>query len=104
MSILSLRYILKELFVEKTRMVLTILAIAWGTFAIASMLSIGEGLRIALSEAVTNSGNNLLIVSGESTGHAYKGRAPDQPINLNKADYRAIASLPNIRLLALYTR
>lgn len=94
---MNLRYIIKELFVEKTRMVLTILAIAWGTFAIASMLSIGEGLRTALSEAVANSGNNLLLVFGESTAKPYKGLAADMQINLRKTDYDAIAKLPNIK-------
>lgn len=97
---MNLRYIIKELFVEKTRMVLTILAIAWGTFAIASMLSIGEGLRTALSAAVANSGDNLLLVFGESTAKPYKGFAADTQINLRKTDYDAIASLPNIKFIS----
>ena len=53
----SMRDITKDLFAEKTRTILTILAIAWGTFAIAIMLSVGEGLRVTFSKAVENTGH-----------------------------------------------
>ncbi len=94
--LLSLRQIVKELFTEKTRIVLTILAIAWGTFAISSMLAIGEGLRVTFAEAVAHSGHNLLTVTGGRTSKYYRGMHSNTPISLRKRDFRIIARLPNV--------
>jgi putative ABC transport system permease protein len=63
---LNIRQMTKELFVEKTRMFLTILAIAWGTFTIASMLSIGEGLRVTFGQSVAGLENQLQVTSGKT--------------------------------------
>ena len=39
-----LGHVVRELFAERTRVLLTILAIAWGTASITTMLALGEGL------------------------------------------------------------
>jgi len=82
--------ILKELFTEKVRMILTILAVAWGTFAITSMLAIGQGLRINFVQAVANSGKNLLTVEAGTTSKAYQGLAANTAIHLTKQDLKNI--------------
>lgn len=82
--------ILKELFTEKVRMVLTILAIAWGTFAITSMLAIGQGLRVDFVQAVANSGKNLLTVEAGATSQPYKGLAANTALHLTKQDLNNI--------------
>lgn len=93
---LSIREIIKELFAEKTRIILTILAIAWGTFAIASMLAIGEGLRVNFANTMANAGNNLLTITGGVTTKNYLGIHKNQKINLTKKDLQIIAHLPNV--------
>lgn len=75
-----------ELFYERTRVILTIFAIAWGTFTIAMMLAIGEGLRVNFSHTVANSGNNILTLSGESTSKEYRGRPQNMPLYLTRED------------------
>ncbi|MFH1334473.1 MAG: ABC transporter permease [Pseudomonadota bacterium] len=87
----------KELFKERTRMLLTILAIAWGTFAIASMLAIGEGLRVTFSTAVANAGENLLTLSAGRTSKEYKGLRANSQVNLLKSDYVLIRALPSVQ-------
>lgn len=90
------REVIKDLFYEKTRIILTILAIAWGTFAIASMLAVGEGLRINFAKTMESAGKNLLTVNGGNTTKDYRGIPANATINLTKKDLRGIAELPNI--------
>lgn len=97
---LTVKRMTKELFVEKTRMFLTILAIAWGTFTIASMLSIGEGLRVTFGQSVAGLENQLQVTSGK-TSKSYRGLSLNQPITFTASDYDAIkASLKeNIQMM-----
>ena len=87
---------LHELFRERTRIILTILAIAWGTFTIATMLAIGEGLRVNFASTVANSGDNLLTLTGMSTSKAYQGTPQNAPISLTSQDFNSIRAIPNI--------
>lgn len=95
-----LQQIRKELFREKTRIILTILAIAWGTFAIASMLAIGEGLRLTFIKTMSNTGDNLLMMKDGRTNKPYHGTHAGMKINLTKKDFREIAKLPNIAAIS----
>lgn len=87
--LLAITRMTKALFVEKTRMVLTILAIAWGTFTIAGMLSIGEGLRMTFGQSVAGFENQIQITSGK-TSKSYQGLPLNQPINFTEDDFDAI--------------
>jgi putative ABC transport system permease protein len=85
---------------ERTRIILTILAIAWGTFAIASMLAVGEGLKLTFAKAVAGAGHNLLVVVGGQTSQTYRGLPANRVIKLNKQDIKSIkSSVPNIALI-----
>jgi putative ABC transport system permease protein len=93
---IALREIIQELFYEKTRTILTIVAIAWGTFAIAATLAIGEGLRLNFVSAMANAGDKLLNVVPGVTSKSYHGMSANEPIKLTKQDLKAIAALPNV--------
>jgi putative ABC transport system permease protein len=82
--------ILKELFTEKTRIILTILAVAWGTFSISLMLAVGQGLRVSFGSSLSSVGKNLLIVTPGTTSADYKGVADNTNINIYPTDYIAI--------------
>jgi putative ABC transport system permease protein len=88
--------ILDQLKRDKLRFTLMILGIAWGTFAIASMLSIGEGLRISFGQATLNVGANLLTVTPTRSSQNFQGKHANAPIFLMKKDLRAIEAIPNI--------
>lgn len=89
--------IFKELFTEKTRIILTILAVAWGTFSISLMLAVGQGLRVSFGSSLNSVGKNLLIVTPGTTSMDYKGVADDTNINIYPNDYLAIKkSVDNI--------
>jgi putative ABC transport system permease protein len=95
-----LQQIKKELIREKTRIILTVIAIAWGTFAIASMLAIGEGLRLTFIKTMANTGQNLLMMKGGRTSKIYRGTHAGMKINLTKKDYKEIAGLPNVAAIS----
>jgi putative ABC transport system permease protein len=88
--------LLKDLFKERTRIILTILAITWGTFSIATMLAIGEGLRQTFAETMANTGDNLLAVTGLRSSVTYRGLPSNVVVNLTKSDLNNIARLPNV--------
>lgn len=93
---LPFREIIQELFYEKTRIILTILAIAWGTFAIATMLAIGEGLRLDFTKLMESAGHNLLTITAGSSSKEYRGISRNTPVNLTKSDLGEILALPNV--------
>lgn len=91
-----LREIIQELFYEKTRIILTIFAITWGTFSIAIMLAIGEGLRLNFARTMANAGANLLTITPGVTSKIYHGMSSNEPLKFTKLDIDAISTLPNI--------
>lgn len=95
-----IKSIFKDLFYERTRILLTILAIAWGTFSISTMLAIGEGLRLTFAKAVESSGKNYLTLAGGRTSKEYFGTHPNTRINLSQKDFKAIKSLPNVATIS----
>lgn len=92
-----LKQAMRELFRERTRVILTILAIAWGTFTVATILAIGEGLRINFARTMANSGSNMLALSGVSSSKAYEGTPQNTTIRLTQEDLNSLKnSIPNI--------
>lgn len=87
---------MKELFRQKTRMILTILAITWGTFTITIMLAIGEGLRLNFARTMANAGNKLLTITPGVTAKNYQGIPANTQIKFTQRDIDTIAKLPNI--------
>lgn len=93
---MQVKEIIQELFYEKTRAILLILAIAWGTFAIVVTLAVGEGLRLHFMQAMANAGDNQLVISPGMTSKNYLGMKTNEPVKFGKRDVEVIAKLPNI--------
>lgn len=81
---------------SRTRVILTVFAIAWGTFSIASMLAIGQGLRSTFAKTTANMGKNLLELRAGRTSKAYRGHHINKKVHFVKKDLDAISKLPNI--------
>lgn len=86
----DLKQMFNELFAEKTRILLTILALAWGTTSIASILAVGEGLRLNFRQAMAGVGKAILIVKGGQTTKPFHGQAAKQAVNLTRQDYATL--------------
>lgn len=95
------QYLFREMMSHKIRVILIILAIAWGTTAITTMLAIGEGLRVTFGRAMQGVGQGLLIVSGGKTSRIFQGTPLRQSIHLTQQDVDAIQqSIPGIQAIS----
>jgi len=84
---------------ERTRVLLTILAIAWGTASITIMLALGEGLRVTFGRANRGIGEGILIVWPGQTSKAFGGLPEGQPVPLTPQDLEAArAAIPELAL------
>jgi len=83
---IPISYMLKNMLTNRTRLILTILAVTWGTFSIAVMLSVGEGLRLTFGSAINTTGSGVLYFSGQSSTRAYDGQANGFKVTFTEDD------------------
>jgi putative ABC transport system permease protein len=78
--------IFKNLWRQRSRFFLTILAVVWSTFSITIMLSVGEGLRLTFGRVIANTGSAVLIVANGETTEAYHGVGAGMKLHLTDQD------------------
>jgi putative ABC transport system permease protein len=101
MFIELLKDFLSDLRVHRTRAILTLLAITWGTIAVVLLLSFGSGLGTQMMKGLTNAGNRILIVYGGETGLAYQGLPKGRSIDLSEDDVELVRnSVPGIGMIS----
>jgi putative ABC transport system permease protein len=76
----------RELSKEKTRMFLTIMALAWGAANTVLLLSVGEGLSRQFRKGFKGVGENIMVVSARQTTKAYAGFQPGRGMYLTEDD------------------
>src|SRR5512145_1108368 len=77
---------LHDLRAHRTRALLTIVAIAWGTVAVVLLLSFGSGLSTQMQNGLLNAGNRIMIVYGGETGLVYEGLPKGRRIRMTEED------------------
>ncbi|WP_038174550.1 MULTISPECIES: ABC transporter permease [Vibrio] len=97
---LPMRQIFQEMMAEKLRLGLTIFAVAWATFCIASMLAVGEGIRIGVLKIAQNGNGNLIYLTGGMAtveyGVFYRGKS----FTLKAEDAEVVQALPEVKRVA----
>jgi len=97
---ISIRHIVKDMLGQRTRIVLTVLAIAWGTASISGMLAVGEGLRVNFGKAMQSTGAGLLIIHRGFTSRSYHGIGKGTAINLTPRELLRIKhTVPGIKAM-----
>ena len=87
---------------QTKRIVLTVLAIAWGTLSIVLLLSFGEGLKRSLSKGSRGMGENVAVVWPGATTRAFMGLPSGRPIPIKEEDPALLRSrIPEIELLSV---
>ncbi len=76
----------QDLKVQRTRAMLTIVAIAWGTIAVVLLLSFGEGLGTQMQNGLMNAGNRIMILYAGETGKQFEGMPKGRKIHLAEED------------------
>lgn len=84
---IPLAHVLRELLTERTRLLLTVLAIAWGTASITTMLALGEGLRVTFGRSGKGMGEGILVVWPGQTSKPFGGLPEGYPVRLRQEDY-----------------
>jgi putative ABC transport system permease protein len=86
---------------QKTRVLLTMFAITWGTIAVVLLLAFGEGLRHAIVKGLLNAGERIFMVYGGTTSLAYEGLPKGRRIRLSEEDLDLISrSIEEIDLVS----
>jgi putative ABC transport system permease protein len=96
---MELEYILKEVFVDRLRVLLTLLAIAWGTFAISFMLAVGQGFLVSISGLMSQMGSHAIIVSPGTSSMAFQGSLAGTLINFTSKDIEVFKHLAFVKTL-----
>ncbi len=99
------RELLKEFFQDlkahRTRAILTLVAISWGTVAVVLLLSFGEGLGNQMLLGLLNAGDRIMIVYGGETGLTYEGLPKGRRILLTEEDVEILDRvIPSIDLIS----
>ncbi|MFH0989248.1 MAG: ABC transporter permease [bacterium] len=81
-----LREFFQDLKAHRTRAILTLVAITWGTIAVVLLLSFGEGLGNQMNKGMMNAGDRILILSGGETGIVYQGLPKGRRIRMVEDD------------------
>lgn len=99
---LVLRLFRADLGHQTKRIVLTVLAIAWGTLSIVLLLSFGEGLKRSFAKGSRGMGEGIAVVWPGSTTRAYMGLPSGRPIPLKEEDPDLLRSrIPEIAALSV---
>jgi putative ABC transport system permease protein len=87
---------------QTKRIVLTVLAIAWGTLSIVLLLSFGEGLKRSFAKGTRGMGEGIAVVWPGATTRAYMGLPSGRPIPVKEEDPDLLrARIPEIALLSI---
>ncbi len=86
-----------DLKVQRTRALLTLFAVFWGTLTIVLLLAFGEGLKRAVVEAMVGAGSRMFMVYGGETTEPFQGLPGGRRIGLVEADLDLIMrSIPQV--------
>ena len=101
MYIELLKEFFQDLKAHRTRAILTLVAITWGTVAVVLLLSFGEGLGDQMMKGLLNAGDRILIVYGGETGMVFEGLPKGRRIRMVEDDALLLAkAIPAIDLVS----
>jgi putative ABC transport system permease protein len=86
---------------HRTRALLTLGAITWGTISVILLLSFGEGLGTQMMKGLVNAGNRIVVVYGGDTGKTFEGLPKGRSIDLTEEDVDLIhRAIPEIEMIS----
>ena len=83
---LIFRLFLRDLKKQRKRIILTIMAITWGTISIVMLLAFGEGLKRSLNKARHGMGKDIVVMWGGQTSIPYQGLGKGRRIRFTDED------------------
>jgi putative ABC transport system permease protein len=90
-----------DLRTQKTRALLTMFAVCWGTITVVLLLSFGEGLKRAVVAGTLGAGERMLVIYGGETSKSYQGLPTGRDIRLAESDLELLQrSIPEIDMVS----
>jgi putative ABC transport system permease protein len=89
-----------DLKTQRTRALLTMFAVCWGTIAVVLMLSFGEGLKHAVVGGMLGAGERMFMVSGGETVKPVDGLPAGRRIRLQEEDLSLLARIPGVDMVS----
>ena len=80
----------EDLRAQRTRVLLTSIGIACGTFIVVVLLALGEGIKRAVLSEFIGRFDDAIVVMGGSTSSPYRGLPARRPITLTEDDVAAL--------------
>ncbi len=88
---------LGDLKVQRTRALLTFLAVTWGTLAVVLLLAFGEGLKRTIRDGLLGAGERIFMIYGGETSKTFAGLPQGRHIRLAEEDLDLIErAIPDI--------
>ena len=99
------RELLKEFFYDlkanRTRAILTLVAIIWGTVAVVLLLAFGDGLGNQMLNGLLNAGDRIMILYGGETGKVFEGLPKGRRVRLTEEDVDILdAVIPAVDMIS----
>ena len=86
---------------QRKRMLLTLVAILWGTMSIMMLLGFGEGLKVQFMKGTVGLGQGIVIMWGGQTSIAHEGFGKGRRIHLYESDIEYLKkNLPELKEVA----
>lgn len=90
-----------DLRTHRTRAILTLVAITWGTVAVVLLLSFGEGLGNQMLKGLMNAGDRIIMVYGGQTGKTFEGLPKGRRIRFVEDDVQLLKTvIPSIDMIS----
>jgi putative ABC transport system permease protein len=91
----------RDLHTHKTRAMLTLVAITWGTVSVVLLLAFGEGLATQMLNGLINAGNRIMVLYGGETGMQFEGMPKGRRIRLAEEDAAMLKNaIPAINMIS----
>ncbi len=87
---LLLREFFEDIKAQRTRAILTTVAISWGIIAVTLLMAFGEGLSFRMREGLLNAGDRIIRVYNGQTTKKWQGLPIGRRIMLTEQDCRVI--------------
>lgn len=98
---MEIGYLIKEIFVDRVRAILTLFAIAWGTLAISLMLAVGQGLLVSLNQFLGAMGSHFVVMTPGVSSKPSQGSPAGTAVYFTAADIEALKHLPLVQFLSV---
>ena len=96
-----LREFIFDLRTHRTRAILTLVAITWGTIAVVLLMAFGEGLGNQMEAGSINAGNRIMILFGGETGLQFEGMPKGRKIRMVEEDVEMLQqAIPMIAMIS----